>query len=943
MIPKPNSCSGCPLYDGSNLGKRTGFSHPSGEGTSGVMIVGEALGRDEEIEGQAFVGKSGQALFQQLSRLGIEREGFTIFNSVACRPPNNELRGTWYELKAIDHCKPNLDAAIKGAKEKAKVFGKTFVIVTLGVIAFRTVMGYDQKKDKALLKNYIAYPHWNERFGCWVLAADHPAYIMRGQAHLWPILQFVFQRALEIADKGLKLDEPDYTLDPPPPILDEWIGGYKRSLKLKPDNPLSTDIETPYKKKTDDEDELEKAEDADHTILRISFAYLDPATGLTHTVSIKWSAEYMAGIEELFRVAPYVLGWNSDHYDFPRLRKHLKIWGVCLDGMQAWHILNSNLRKSLGFVTPFYVQNTLMWKHLSDSAPAYYNAKDADMALRNWFGIRRDLEANNLWHVYQRHWIDLQAATSYMSACGVLLDMEMRDKSDQVMGDLLDQIEASMEAAVPKEARKQKILWKKPKNTDGFEEVVKEKSTAYCTNCGLLAPKRWKKHKALCGGSETLLPLPVTAWSKPLEFKISKVGLTSYQQALKHHAVLSRRERKVTFDVDALNKLIKDYPKDPLYPRILEHRKVQKLHSTYIGVRERDESGIIIPAGRILGGMPVGPDGRIHTVYGRNANTLRFTSEDPNLQNLPRPNPKDPNDLANIIRNLVMAKAGSVLYARDYSGIEAVLTGYFALLPEYIRLAKRDVHTYYTVYALAELEHGARISSKDLPDINWPDEKLFPYLEELKGRFKADRNNLYKHLVHAANFMQGAKGAQAKIFSETGVEYPLKTVQKVMDVYFALFPKIKQWHTNVLGEAERDGYLRNPFDYVCRFSRVYDYKWDYGEWVKKPNPDVSNKVVAFKPQSTAVGIITEAILRLYYDRFEEAGKYLRLQVHDELMFEVPRDLWRQIDQICQEEMERPIKQMPLPASWNMGTHLTVLTEAKADLNEPSRWGKMKGL
>jgi hypothetical protein len=279
-------------------------------------------------------------------------------------------------------------------------------------------------------------------------------------------------------------------------------------------------------------------------------------------------------------------------------------------------------------------------------------------------------------------------------------------------------------------------------------------------------------------------------WGKPLGFKVSKKRMSAYQKSLKHQAIIDRKENKVTYDADALTLLIKKYPKDPLYPRILEHRKTQKLLSTYVG--------ITLPNGIMRGGMPVGQDGRIHTVYGRDASTLRFTSEDPNLQNLPRPNPKDAGDPANIIRNLIVAQAGNILYARDFSGIEAVLTGYFALDPRYIRLAKRDVHTYYTVYALYELEGGARIKAADLPDLGWSDERLFPYLEQLKKQFKQERNSLYKHLVHAANFMQGAKGAQAKIFSETGIEYPVKTVQKVMDVYYSLFPKIKQWHKNVL-------------------------------------------------------------------------------------------------------------------------------------------------
>lgn len=344
---------------------------------------------------------------------------------------------------------------------------------------------------------------------------------------------------------------------------------------------------------------------------------------------------------------------------------------------------------------------------------------------------------------------------------------------------------------------------------------------------------------------------------------------------------------------------------------------------------------------KLCGGMPIGPDNRIHTVYGRDASTLRFTSEDPNLQNLPRPNPKNPEDLVNIIRNLITAREGSVLYARDFSGIEAVLTGYFALDPAYIRIAKRDIHTYYTVYALYELEGGARIKASDLPDLDWPDDRLFPYLETLKSQFKADRNNLYKHLVHAANFMQGAMGAKDKIFSETGIDYPVRTVQKVMDVYYSLFPKIRQWHRNVLEQVEKDGYIRNPFDYVHKFSRAFDYKKEFGEWVKKPGAD-ANKIIAFGPQSTAVAIITEAILRLYFDRFDEAGRFLRLQVHDELLLEVPRERWRDVDLVVKTEMERPIPQLRMPASWGMGPELNILTEAKVDLNSPSRWGSMKG-
>lgn len=934
-------------------GKAWGFSVPAGTGKNGVFICAEALGKDEEQEGMALVGKSGYTLFQQLKRVDIDRDDFTIYNTVACRPPDNKLIGQSYEREAIAHCAPNLDRAIADAKGIARVHSKHFVIVTLGATAFKRVLNLDYRKDADLLKkDYYAYPFWSDKYGCWVVNAPHPAYLLRGKTHLWPVIQFVFTRAIEIANNGIRLDEPNYLLDPEPGAFDGWIDGYTRSLETNPDNPLSYDIETPYKRKVKDEDEVgkeEAAEQEDHTILRCSFAYED-SKGEIHTTSVVWSAAYMAGIEKLFQVANFVLGWNSDKYDYPRVSRYCEVRGVGLDGMVAWHILNSSLPKSLGFVTPYYWQNTTMWKHLGEKEPAFYNAKDADAALRNWIGIKRDLINNKLWTVYERHWIELSKALKYMSGVGVLRDNVMRDDADVKMSEILDRVENSMEESVPLEAREIKIYKKTPKEvvtrvkagatetdagTDlGFIAVTREFPEKVCGVCGIVGPQRWKKHTTLCGGETITYLVPKTVWGKPLEFKISKKRMTSYQQALKHRAIIDRKEKKVTFNADAIEKLMKQYPSDKLYPLILEHRKVQKLHSTYVGVKDNE-------TGRISGGMPTGKDGRIHTVYGRDASTLRFTSEDPNLQNLPRPNPKDLSDLVNIIRNLVVAKADSILYARDFSGIEAVLTGYFALDKDYIRIAKRDVHTFYTVNAIYELEGGRRIQASDLPDLSWPDERLFPYLEELKGRFKAERNNLYKHLVHAANFMQGAMGARDKIFSETGVEYPVKTVQKVMDVYYNLFPRIKQWHKNVLEQVEKDGFIRNPFGYVHRFSRAFDYKREFGEWSKKPGAD-ANKIIAFGPQSTAVALISEAILRLYFDHFEEAGQYLRLQVHDELLLEIPRTDWERVDKIVKREMEQPSSKLPMPASWGMGSHLGILTEAKVDLSTPARWGNMKG-
>ena len=51
--------------------------------------------------------------------------------------------------------------------------------------------------------------------------------------------------------------------------------------------------------------------------------------------------------------------------------------GPIHDGMVMWHLLNSDLRKGLGFVATFYCKGLPRWKHLAATEPAQYNAVDA--------------------------------------------------------------------------------------------------------------------------------------------------------------------------------------------------------------------------------------------------------------------------------------------------------------------------------------------------------------------------------------------------------------------------------------------------------------------------------------------------------------------------------------------------------------------------------------
>jgi uracil-DNA glycosylase family 4 len=977
MLQKPSSCAGCALFE-PPYGKPWGFVPASGDGSNGVLIVLEAAGEDEENAGTPVVGKAGQYLWSQLQRVGIEREGFRIHNCLSCRPPENKLIKQPYTEAALAHCAPNLDATLQEHREQCRSRGQTPVVLALGRFAAKRVMLWHEHSPQ-MKEDFGGYPHWSHTYGCWVMCAPHPSHIMQGNHHLADMLRFCVARALDIATNGLTIEEPPYLLDPSPKDWHLFVEEFLDELKQRPTETfLSYDIETPFKRGRSEE-ALAKEDRTDYTILRCSFCW-KPG----HAASVPWKHEYFPGFIKLFTSGGYGLGWNSEGYDLPRVRHYIPKFNlVSLDGMLGWHVLHTAMAKGLGFVTPLFWHTCAMWKHLASPPKdmdreaarrqeAYYNAKDADAALRCWIGIREGLVANHLYPVFETHVMKVNEVLRYMTGKGVVLDLEARQAAEVKVAAIQDSLKAQMDAVVPLEARALKVFKKTPKDTTGMLQTPGQRTTTQCPQClaldvkadhykstrkatdkcaqcqatrkkhcdldepGLDHPANCPKHHHQFQGPEenpcvglksVKLTVPAPLWAQPQEFKLSIKSLTRYQALVGHKPILKRKEKTPTFDETAIKLLRQQYPRDPLYPLILDFRESQTMLSRYIG-RTVDGGGYV-------GGMQVTPDRRIHCVYTHNPSTLRLASQSPNMQNLPRPQPKNPEALGNLIRNLIVPSPGWVLGARDFSGIEAVLVGKDAMDRDYTRLALRDVHSFYTAYALYEVEKI--FPAKDLPDLNWDDDRLFEHLAWVKKTYKTQRNNLYKHLVHAINFGQGAKGAKDKIYEETGIIYDTKLITKLMDLYKALFPRIKAWQDRIRVEADEKGFLRNDFGYIHRFNHVFKWQQDrWGIWTKLPGDD-AEAVLAFRPQSNASGIMKKAMLRLYFDRFEEAGQYMRLTTHDELLWECPPELMSAVDAVYQQEMERPVEELPLPPDWNMGPYLIVNTEAKYG----DRWGVME--
>jgi DNA polymerase len=117
-------CTRCPLAE-----HRTQVVFGVGDPDADLLFVGEAPGRDEDIQGEPFVGRSGQLLDRLvLEEMGVDRSRFYIANVVKCRPPDNRDP----RPDEIASCRPFLDSQLE-------LIGPR-VVVTLGNFATRLLL-----------------------------------------------------------------------------------------------------------------------------------------------------------------------------------------------------------------------------------------------------------------------------------------------------------------------------------------------------------------------------------------------------------------------------------------------------------------------------------------------------------------------------------------------------------------------------------------------------------------------------------------------------------------------------------------------------------------------------------------------------------------------------------------------------------------------------------
>jgi uracil-DNA glycosylase family 4 len=181
LAAEASGCTRCPL-----AATRTTVVFGEGDAHAAVMVVGEGPGREEDLQGRPFVGRSGQLLDRLLAEeAGLRREDVYIANVVKCRPPGNR-----------DPLPDEIEACHRYlAAQVAQVHPR--VVLTLGNFSTRTLLS-----TKEGITKLRGRPHPWGPDGTVVLPTFHPAAALRGGGEVLARMRADFVRVKELLAEG---------------------------------------------------------------------------------------------------------------------------------------------------------------------------------------------------------------------------------------------------------------------------------------------------------------------------------------------------------------------------------------------------------------------------------------------------------------------------------------------------------------------------------------------------------------------------------------------------------------------------------------------------------------------------------------------------------------------------------------------------------------------
>jgi DNA polymerase-1 len=315
-------------------------------------------------------------------------------------------------------------------------------------------------------------------------------------------------------------------------------------------------------------------------------------------------------------------------------------------------------------------------------------------------------------------------------------------------------------------------------------------------------------------------------------------------------------------DQSVLENLAKDEAAKPIADKVLEWRHLSKLKSTYTDALQAQ----------------INPDtGRVHTSYSLvGAQTGRLSSTDPNLQNIPIR-----TEIGRTIRQAFVPEEGNVLLAADYSQIELRLAAHMA-----------DVDSLKEAFANGEDIH-ARTAT------------------EMFGEVTRDTRARAKTINFAILYGISRWGLAGRL------EVEPDEAQDMIDTYFQRFPGIQRYIHETLDTVRTRGYSETLFGRKTWFPRIKSSN--------QAERQGSERAAINAPiQGTSADIIKRAMARMLPALRDEGLTDVRmlLQVHDELVFELPEGDVAKASPVIERVMAEaalPAVTLDVPLAIDIGT------------------------
>ena len=318
--------------------------------------------------------------------------------------------------------------------------------------------------------------------------------------------------------------------------------------------------------------------------------------------------------------------------------------------------------------------------------------------------------------------------------------------------------------------------------------------------------------------------------------------------------------KKRSTSIEVLESLTQYHPLPEL---ILKYRHLSKLSSTYINALPNHINK---------------RTGRVHSSFNQTiASTGRLSSTKPNFQNIPIR-----TELGKKIRKAIRAQSpDSVILSADYSQIELRIMAHFSNEPELVRAFNEDLDIHTRTAALV---------------------------------YSVDENDVTSEQRRSAkvvNFgiMYGA--GPFRMSKELGIG--MKEAKTLIETYFKTYPGIQEYITKTIEEAHVKGYV----------STINGRK-KYSQSLASSNMNVQKAeeraLINMPIQGTAAELIKLAMINIQNKIIsEDYNAKMILQIHDELIFEVPKNEIENFSKLVKFEMENAMKlSIPLKVEYNFG-------------------------